>query len=66
MVDKYKYLTDNSSFIFNSSVQHVGNKQVMWKYMLFRSTLPTSKTTSQVSVLMIEHLVTVSFELWMV
>ena len=59
MVDKYKELRE-------SIVQYVGNKQVIWKYMLFEQHYQPGKTTSQVSVLMVEYLVVVYFELWMV
>ena len=34
MVGKYKQFK-------GSNVQYVGNKQVIWKYMFLRSTLPT-------------------------
>ena len=50
-----------------SSLPYVGNKQVMWIYMFFFDQHhQPGKITSQVSFLIIGHLVAVSFELWMV
>ena len=49
------------------SFQYFGNKQAMWKYTLFLSTLSTRQDNfTFFSVPMIEYLVATSYELWMI